>query len=294
MKRETLIILIVVIVLAVFVLFGLVARWLMGVARRDFVLSAPWAGAIGYVEIEGTITDSRETIRQLKALERNPLVKGILIRVESPGGVVTPAHEIYSEIRRIRENKVPVVVSMGTVAASGGYYVATPADVIVANPGTLTGSIGVIMEVPVLRGLMDKVGVKVEVVKSREAKDLGSPFRDMTDRDRQLLQEVVSDVYEQFVKVVSEERKLPMDSVRRIADGRILTGRQAQELGLVDSLGTLEDAKRICGRLAGIRGEPRLVRSRPRLNYWLRRLLEEGVAKLLGLPQFPRLSYRWF
>lgn len=252
------------------------------------------SGVIGYLEIEGTIVDSRETIRQLRELEKNPAVRGILVRVESPGGVVTPAHEIYSELRRIRNAGKKMVVSMGSVAASGGYYVSTPADVIVANPTTLTGSIGVIMELPVLRGLLDKLGVKVEVVKSAANKDVGSPFRDMTDSDRRLLSGVVSDVYEQFVEVVSVERKLPLDSVRTIADGRLLTGRQALRLGLVDTLGTLTDAKRLCADLCGISAEPRVVKPRPRFRFWLGRFIETAAAQLLGLPRFPRLSYRCY
>jgi len=207
--------------------------------------------------------------------------------------VVTPAHEIYTELKRVSKSGKPVVVSMGTVAASGGYYVSAPADRIVANPGTLTGSIGVIMELPILRGLLEKLGMKVEVVKSREHKDIGSPFRDMTAGDRALLQGVVADVYEQFIAVVSEEREIPLDSVRRFADGRILTGRQALELGLVDTLGTLEDAKLIAAELCGIRGEPRLIRPAPKLNVWLRRLMDGMSEKILGLPQMPRLSYRW-
>ncbi|MEO0074335.1 MAG: signal peptide peptidase SppA [candidate division WOR-3 bacterium] len=251
-------------------------------------------GTIGYLEIEGTIVDSRETIRQLRELDNNPSVRGILLRVESPGGVVTPAHEIYSELKRIRNGGKKIVVSMGSVAASGGYYVSTPADVIVANPTTLTGSIGVIMELPVLRGLLDKVGVKVEVVKSAANKDVGSPFRDMTDSDRRLLGGVVSDVYENFVEVVSVERDLPLDSVRTLADGRLLTGRQALGLGLVDTLGTLTDAKRLCADLCGISVEPKMVRPRPRLRYWLDRFLETATERLLGMPRFPRLSYRCY
>jgi len=250
--------------------------------------------AIGYVEVEGTIVDPRETIRLLRELEKNAAVKGILLRVESPGGVVTPAHEIYSELKRIRDGGRKLVVSMGSVAASGGYYISAPADVIVANPTTLTGSIGVIMELPVLRGLLDKVGVRVEVVKSAQNKDVGSPFRDMTDADRQLLGGVVADVYEQFVQVVSAERDLPPDSVRRMADGRLLTGRQALALGLVDTLGTLAEARRLCADLCGIEGEPRIVKPRPRVGFWLGRLVESTAERLLGLPRFPRLSYRCY
>lgn len=250
--------------------------------------------ALGYVTIQGILRDSRETVEELRSLAKNPGVRGILIRVESPGGGVTAAHEIYQQIRHIREDGKPVVASMGSIAASGGYYVATPATVIVANPGTLTGSIGVIMELPIVRGLLDKVGMKVEVIKSKEAKDIGSPFRDMTDSDRRILEEVVSDVYHQFLEVVSKERSIPIDSLEKIADGRILTGRQAKVWGLVDTLGTLEDAKRILADLCQIKGEPKLIKPRKRLPVWLKQVFDEGLAKVLGTPDYPRLHFRWF
>ncbi len=288
--------------LIVLVIIGAVLAVGTGITLSAAFMSSPGpllpgfgslGSGVGYIEIEGTISDSRNTVRQLKAHEKNPLVKAILIRVDSPGGVVTPSHEIYDEIRRIRDAGTPVVVSMGTLAASGGYYVSCPADVIVANPGTLTGSIGVIMEFPVVRELMDKVGVEVEVIKSDVHKDIGSPFRFMGESDRELLQGVVADVYDQFVEVVSTERDLPEDEVRAIADGRIFSGRQALDLGLVDTLGTLEDAKRIVADLAGIKGEPRLIRPRPRLKPFFSRFLEEAVGRVLGWPTHPRLSYIW-
>jgi len=147
------------------------------------------------------------------------------------------------------------------------------------------------MEFPVLKGVMDKLGVKVEVVKSRVNKDIGSPFRDMTDQDRELLQGVVTDAYDQFVTIVSTERHIPEDSVRTFADGRIMTGRQALALGLVDTLGTFEDAKRIAASLCGLKGEPRLVRPSRRFNPWLRDLLEGTAEELFGGFGFPRLSY---
>ena len=183
---------------------------------------------------------------------------------------------------------------MGSLAASGGYYVSAPATKIVANPQTLTGSIGVIMEFPVLKGVMDKIGVKVELVKSRVHKDIGSPFRDITDQDRELLQGVVTDAYDQFVSIVSTERRIPEDSVRAFADGRIMTGRQALALGLVDTLGTFEDAKRIAASLCGIEGEPRLIRTGRRLNSWLRDLLEGTTEGLFGGFGFPRLRYIYY
>lgn len=293
MKRSTIVMLAAFGGLAVLIAGGLLAALLIAALRQDEMGLGPGSPALGYVTVEGTITDSRETVKDIRQLSRNSSVRGLLVRVDSPGGVVTPSHEIYIELKRVRDSGKPVVVSMGTMAASGGYYVSAPASLIVANPGTLTGSIGVIMELPILRGLLDKLGMRVEVIKSREHKDIGSPFRDMTAGDRELLQGVVADVYEQFVSVVSEERKIPPDSVRRFADGRILTGRQALALGLVDTLGTLEDAKLIAAELCGIKGEPRIVRPAPKLNVWLRRLMDGMSEKLLGVPQLPRLSYRW-
>jgi protease-4 len=291
MSRKTVIVLVVIAAVVLVVLLGLFLAFTIAGSGPDAPGLKTWNRGLGYIEIEGTIVDATETVRQLKALEHNSQVKGILIRVNSPGGVTAPSHEIYEEIKRIRDGGLPIIISMGALAASGGYYVSTPATRIVANPQTLTGSIGVIMEFPVIKGLMDKVGVKVEVVKSRVSKDIGSPFRDMTDQDRELLQGVVADAYDQFVSIVSAERKIPEDSVRAFADGRIMTGRQALAFGLVDTLGTFEDAKRIAASLCGIEGEPRLIRPSRRMNFWLRQLLEGTTEGLFGGFGFPRLRY---
>lgn len=255
---------------------------------------SPWASGLGYVEVTGTIVDADDTVNDLKQLETNPLVKGILLRVDSPGGVVTPSHEIYAEIVRIRDGGMPVIVTMGSLAASGGYYISAPADLIIASPQTLTGSIGVIMEFPQVQGAMDKLGIRMEVVKSAEHKDIGSPFRPMTDADRALLQGVVTDAYDQFVEIVATERELPEDSVRGLADGRILTGRQALAFGLVDTLGTYEDAKRIAADYCGLKGEPRLIRPPRRLRSLLRRLLDQTTNDLFGGLGFPRLRYIYY
>jgi len=294
MSRRTVVVLLVVAGVLLAVVMGLMLAVFVARSESDVPSLASWNKGVGYVEIEGTIVDATETVRQLKALERNSQVKGILIRVNSPGGVTAPSHEIYDEIKRIRDDGTPVIVSMGALAASGGYYVSAPATRIVANPQTLTGSIGVIMEFPMVKGLMDKIGVGVEVVKSRVHKDIGSPFRDMTDQDRELLQDVVVDAYDQFVSVVSTERKIPEDSVRAFADGRIMTGRQALAYGLVDTLGTFEDAKRIAASLCDIEGEPRLIRTGRRLNSWLRDLLEGTTEGLFGGFGFPRLRYIYY
>lgn len=289
MNRKTVVVLVIVAAFMSVVVAGLFFAVLVASLRPEASSLTSWNKGLGYLEIEGTIVDAAETVRQIKSLESHPQVKGLLIRVDSPGGVITPSHEIYDEIRRVRDDGTPVVVSMGTLAASGGYYVAAPADVIVANPQTLTGSIGVIMEFPVVKGVMDKLGIKVEVVKSRVHKDIGSPFREMTDRDRELLEDVVADAYDQFVSIVSLEREIPEDSVRAFADGRIMTGRQALALGLVDTHGTLEDAKRIASALCEIEGEPRLIRPSRRFKPWLQELLEGTVEGLLGGLKFPRL-----
>jgi protease-4 len=216
--------------------------------------------AIGLIEVEGVIADSRRVVEEIQRFEKEPDIPVILLHVDSPGGAVAPSQEIYSELKRAKAKGKKIVVSMGTLAASGGYLISLPADVIVANPSTITGSIGVIMEFPNIEGLMQKLGVSVEVVKSKEFKDIGSPYRAMLPEEKDLLKDMVLDVYDQFVSVVVEDRKLPRDSVEQIADGRVFSGRQAQKLGLVDSLGTFEDAKRIAGNLAGISGEPKIVR----------------------------------
>ena len=294
MNRKTVIVLVVLGAALLTVMLGLTLAFFMAGSQSDVSGLKTWNKALGYIEIKGTIVDATETVRQLKALEHNSQVKGILIRVDSPGGMTSPSHEIYEEIRRIRNGGMPIIVSMGSLAASGGYYVSAPATRIVANPQTLTGSIGVIMEFPVLKGLMDKIGVKVEVVKSRVHKDIGSPFRDMTDQDRELLQGVVADAYDQFVSIVSTERHIPKDSVLAFADGRIMTGRQALAFGLVDTLGTFEDAKRIAASICGIEGEPRLIRPGRRVNSWMRDLLEGTAEGLFGGFGLPRLRYVYY
>lgn len=276
-------------VLLLGVLAGMSCTWL---ALDDADLS-PFQDGIGYLAIEGTLADSRATVRDIRYLAGHRQVKALLVRVESPGGGVTASHEIYSELARVRDDGLPVVVSMGTLAASGGYYVSLPADVIVANPGTLTGSIGVIMEFPMVKGLMDKLGLGVEVIKSRSHKDIGSPFRPMTDRERALLQDVVLDVYDQFVELVATERGLTEAEVRELADGRILTGRQALAYGLVDTLGTLEDARRTCAELAGLAPDARLIKPRRPLRVSWLELLTGAAERAVGWPRFPRLAFLW-
>ena len=232
---------------------------------------------IALVRIEGVILDAKDIIEEMIRHEENPSIKAILLRIDSPGGAVVPSQEIYDQVKRIRtESKKKVVVSMGTVAASGGYYIASASDRIVANPGTLTGSIGVIMEMANMAGLFEKIGVESVVVKSGAHKDLASPFRKMGAEERKILQNVLDDVHNQFIEAVSEGRGMELDRVRHLADGRVFTGRQARELGLVDELGDLEDTIRLTAEMVGIKGKPQIVETKKRFsildllrNQWL-------------------------
>jgi protease-4 len=221
---------------------------------------------VGLVEITGTIVESTDIVEQIRKFADDSSVRALVVRIESPGGVVAAAQEIYEELRAVRMSGKPVIASMGGIAASGGYYVACGADSIIANPGTVTGSIGVIMSFPNTDELMRKVGVKLEVVKTGEFKDIGSFARPMTERERQLLQGLIDDVYDQFVTVVSEERGIDRETVIGFADGRIFTGRQALEMNLVDRIGGYFDAVELAGELGGISGTPTVVK--PRKDLW--------------------------
>ncbi len=233
---------------------------------------------IALLRVEGPIFDSRDTIDELKGYVKDSSIKAIVLRVDSPGGAVAPSQEIYEEVRKAVVKK-KIVVSMGSVAASGGYYIAAPASRIIANPGTLTGSIGVIMEIPNLEGLMNKIGVKTEVIKSGRHKDIASVFRGIGKEEREILQNVLDNVHEQFITAVAEGRRMLRDDIKKIADGRVFTGEQALKAGLVDELGNLEDAIKAAASLAGIKGEPVVVTKKEKLS--VINLLREGVPKEL-------------
>jgi protease IV len=226
---------------------------------------------VGVVEIVGPIVDSRRIIRDIRAFRESPAIKAILLRVDSPGGGVGPSQEIYREIEKtVAEKKV--VVSMGSVAASGGYYVSAGASGIVANPGTITGSIGVVMGYTNFEALMQKLGLSAVVIKSGEFKDIGSPARPMTAQEQELLKGVVGQIRDQFVQAVAKGRRLTIAQVDAIADGRIFTGQKAKEIGLVDRLGNFEDAVAWAGELGGIRGKVEKVypaKERPSLLDYL-------------------------
>lgn len=239
---------------------------------------------VGVLDLTGVIFNSRQFTDNLDNFLSYSSIKALVIRIDSPGGAVAASQEIYNAIKRARE-EVPVVVSMGNVAASGGFYAAIGADTIVANPGTTTGSIGVIAQMTVFGELMEKIGIKQEVIKSGEFKDTGSPFREATPAEKKILQEWVDDVYEQFIEAVSEEREIPLEEVRMFADGRVFTGRQAYNLGLVDVLGDFEDAVNIAGEMGGIEGKPDIVEKKKKKLTLLDILLgdiEEKAYQLAG------------
>ncbi len=261
---------------------GFIALSLLG----NFLSEGGWIGGdkVAVIRIEGIILDSRETIEELRHYRDNPSVKAIVLRIDSPGGAVVPSQEIFAEVRKTRaEGKIKVVTSMGNVAASGGYYIAAATDRIVANPGTLTGSIGVIMELANVKGLLEKFGVQSVVIKSGRHKDMASPFRAMTPEDRALLQTVLDDVHAQFIDAVATGRSLQLEQVKTLADGRIFTGKQAQTVNLVDELGDLHDAIQLAARLVGISGEPRVIETHKRFSWrdLLQGLYSGSIAPLV-------------
>jgi protease-4 len=236
---------------------------------------------IGVVLIEGVIADSREIIEQIDELNDDDGIRAVVLRINSPGGGVAASQEIYRSVRKLQTKK-KVIVSMGSVAASGGYLIAAAADRIVANPGTVTGSISAVMHFADVQELMKKVGVRSSVIKSGKFKDIGSPVRDMTAEEKQLIQEIVDDIYDQFVRTIAEDRKIPLEKMLSLADGRIFSGRQALHLKLVDELGSLEDAVLLAGRLAGIEGKPAVVYAeKKKTNLW-KYLLESTASVVSG------------
>ena len=227
---------------------------LISIMVTGSVSSPEYGDKVGIIEIEGMITDALPIIQDLKYFRNNDQVKSILVRINSPGGGVAPSQEIYREIIKSKNEK-PIIISMGTVAASGGYYIASAANGIVANTGTITGSIGVIMGFTNFETLFQKIGLKTSVIKSGEFKDVGSPTRQMTPEEEAFLQSFVSEIHEQFIHDVSQGRNMAIEDIRSIADGRILTGEQAKKIGLVDRIGNYEDAVQWAGSLGGIQGE---------------------------------------
>nr|MBF0222342.1 signal peptide peptidase SppA [Desulfobulbaceae bacterium] len=255
----------------------------------------PGKGGIGIIELNGVLVSSEQTVRDLTAFREDEAVKAIIIRIDSPGGAVGASQEIYEEIKRTAREK-PIVASMASVAASGGYYAALGANQIFANPGTLTGSIGVILKFANLKQILDKVGYKAEVIKSGTNKDIGSFSRDMTEEERALLQTLINSVHEQFVQAVSQSRSLPLESVTPIADGRIFTGKQALEQGLIDTLGNFTDAVEQAAKMAGLpQKELRLIYPKEDDFSFLKMLAGENAKNILDLhwSGTPAVMYEW-
>ena len=255
------------------------------------------SGEIAIVNIHGMLMDSRDIVQQLSDYRHNPQIRGVILRIDSPGGAVAPAQEIYSEILKLRANHKTVYASMGAVAASGGYYIACAADYVLANPGTLTGSISAVMALNNIEELTKKVGVKPNIIKSGKFKDLGSPLRAMTPEEHILLQSVVNDVHEQFVQAIAKGRGLPLSEINKIADGRIMTGQQALKLNLIDEVGGLEKTIDLLAKKIGIVGKPKVIEQKEKIPFlgWLLqgRLSNRLAEAFIPSPQ-PRLQYLWF
>jgi protease-4 len=268
-------------------IFAAVGVVVVSVLVLSFIIALLAGGGVGggdkvaVVKIEGLITDATEVTRELEEYADRDDVKAVVVRIETPGGAVAPSQELHSGIKRLAKKKT-VVASLGAVAASGGYYAAVAADRIVANPGTITGSIGVIIEFVNASELLSKVGLKGHVVKSGQFKDTGSPIRDMTTEERALIQALIDDVNSQFITAVAEGRGLDLKVVTPLADGRIFSGSQAAEVGLVDTLGDLTDAVELAAKLAGMEEEPPVIYPKRR-DYGFWEMAFEGAARIAGI-----------
>ncbi len=264
--------------------FGLLAaggldRWLEEPHVAEIRVRGPIVLRGGAGLLTGESASAERIVEQLERARQNPNAKAVLLRVDSPGGGVNAAREIWAAVRRVQESGKPVVAFFEDTAASGGYYISAPADRIVAMPDTITGSIGVILMIPDLSGLYEKLGVRMQVIKSGSFKDMGSSDRPLTPEERALLEQLVREAYDEFVRVVAEGRAMPLERVRELADGRIYTGRQAQALGLVDELGGYRDALAVAGQLAGLGAQPTVRLYRPQPGFW--ESLSTTTARLL-------------
>lgn len=294
MRRGRLEAVVLTLILAVLILFVIIVARPGRAPSGESVAMVGSGEKVGLVEVLGPIYDARPWIRDLDRFARRPSIRAIVLRLDSPGGGVAASQELYQAVRRAAEQK-PVVVSMGSVATSGAYYAALGADSIIANPGTTTGSIGVLLELLEVRELMQKVGVQAQVIRSGRFKDAGNPARELTDEERALFQDYIDDAFDQFVGTVTEVRNLTDDQVRTVSDGRVFTGRRALELGLVDRLGDQHEAVITAGRMAGIDGRPTVVRPPKDVRFaWLDaligRAMDEVLTRMEGSSPF---QYRW-
>jgi protease-4 len=249
---------------------------------------------VGIVELKGLIVSSEQTLKHLTEFRHDPNVKSVVLRIDSPGGSVGASQEIYKEVMRTNEVK-PVIASMGSMGASGGYYAALGAENIIANPGTMTGSIGVIVKFPNLEGLFEKIGYRSEVIKSGPLKDVGASNRPMSEEERKLMQDLIDNVYGQFVRDIAAARDMEEDIIRELADGRVYTGEQALEVGLIDSLGNFTDAITIAADMGGLDVEnPRLIYPKVDRKFSLFNLLTNAESLIDNfVPLYPILSFEW-
>ena len=274
--------------------FFFAASFMGGLMQKEWKTSN---SEIALVHVNGMLMDSTEIVRQLSKYRRDPKIKAIIVRIDSPGGAVAPAQEIYDEINKVKDSNKIVYASLGSVAASGGYYIACATNYVIANPGTLTGSIGVIMAFNNMEELAKKVGVRPTVIKSGAFKDSGSPLRSMKPEERKLLQNVVDDVHQQFVKAVSVGRNLPQDEVKLFADGRVMTGKQAHELKLIDEFGGLEKTKEILGKKIGVVGHPSVIEEKedvPFMDWLMKSVVSKNLTQAFSPATAPLLQYLWY
>ncbi len=263
-------------------IIGMSALFLIASSLSDnFEFEKDRGEKVGVVELTGIITDAKEIIKQLKNFREENTIKAIVIRIDSPGGGVGPSQEIFREIQKTVKTK-KVVASMGAIAASGGYYVAAGADGIVANPGSITGSIGVIMGFTNFQRLLEKIGLAPVVVKSGQYKDIGSPVRNMTEDERKIFKQFVDNIHRQFVEAIAEGRKMDRAKVESLADGRIFSGEEAKSIGLVDRLGNLEDAIEWAGRMGGIKGKISAVYAKKQRFSLLEYLVDMSVQAIIN------------
>ena len=280
--------------LAVLFFLGLAGIVLALLGKGSFFSSQE---RVGVVEIKGLLTDSRTAIKQLDRYRDDDSIKAIVLRINSPGGAVGPAQEILREVEKVRAKK-KIVASLGTVAASGGYYIASGANLIMANRGTATGSIGVLMQFTNAEGLSKKLGLDFFNLKAGRYKDVGSPFRSMSPEDKAYLQGFLDNIYQQFLSDVAHNRKIPLAKLKTLAEGKIYSGEEAKEIGLVDAFGNLPDAIEKAGRLGGIKGKVKAVYAEKEGFSFLRLLLgqetEESLSHLcLPYPE-PAFLPSWF
>jgi len=282
-------------------LLGLVSILLLhGISALSGGSSFSSHGKVGIVDVRGIIASSQEVVEQLDTFRKDDNIQAVVVRIDSPGGGVAASQEIYSAIKELKKRK-KVVASFGSVAASGGYLIACAADRIVANPGTITGSVSVIMYFTDAEDLLKKIGVRASVIKSGKYKDIGSPTREMRADEKEVLQVLVDDIYDQFIDLVAADRKMPEDDVKEIADGRVFTGRQAQTLKLVDDLGDKAAAIQLAGKMAGLKGLPETVYARKKdITFWDFILQQSAVSladivkeKLPALPRGVNLIYEY-